>query len=223
MHIIFMNILTKNEEKVLRIIQKLFSITHKMPTVREIRDESKKEGMKAHSLGTIFMYLKNLQTKGYINRSKDRKQRSITLTGEKKSMFITVPILGTISAGSPTYFAEQNIEGYLKVSSRLLTNRNVFGLHISGDSMNRCAVKGTKIDDGDYILIDPDVSQYHDGDVVAVIIDSVATAKIFKRINPRQIVLLPKSSNPIHQPIYLTPEDDFVVKGKVVGVLKNFR
>lgn len=218
-----MDILTKNEENILKIIQKLFSVRYVMPTVREIRDEAQKQGMKANSLGTIFMYLNNLEEKGYIQRDKGKKKRNISLVGERKHAFVSIPILGTINAGTPTYFAEENIEGYLKVSSRLLSSDNIFGLHVAGDSMNACEIKGSTIEDGDYILIDPDVTEYRNGDVVAVIIDGVATAKVFKRINSHQIGLFPRSKNKEHTPIYLTPEDDFIVKGKVVGVLKNFR
>lgn len=216
------NILTQNEEKVLRAIQKFFETKSIMPTVREIKDEVKKLGITVGSLGAIFRYLKSLEEKGYIKREEDRKRRGITLVGTNKDIFRQVPIFGAINAGSPNIFALDNIEGYLRVSSRLLPNKDVFGLRVSGDSMNLCEVKGTKIEDEDFILIDPNDQEYKDGDKVAVIIDGVATVKIFKRTGRMQIGLFPKSKNPIHKPIYLTPQDNFIIKGKVVGVLKHF-
>ncbi|MFA7201818.1 MAG: transcriptional repressor LexA [Candidatus Paceibacterota bacterium] len=216
------NILTQNEEKVLRTIQKFFETKSLMPTVREIKDEVKKIGITVNSLGAIFRYIKLLEEKGYIEREEGRKRRGIKLVGGMKDMFRQVPIFGAINAGNPNIFALDNIEGYLRVSSRLLPNKDVFGLRVSGDSMNLCEVKGTKIEDEDFILIDPNDQEYKDGDKVAVIIDGVATVKIFKRTGRMQIGLFPKSTNPIHKPIYLTPQDNFIIKGKVVGVLKHF-
>ncbi len=216
------NILTQNEEKVLRVIQRFFETKRIMPTVREIKEEVKKLGMKITSLGAVFRYLTLLEEKGYIEREKGRKRRGIKLVDAAKNIFRQVPIFGAINAGNPNIFALDNIEGYLRVSSRLLPNKDVFGLRVSGDSMNKCEVNGSKIEDGDFILIDPNHHEYRDGDKVAVIIDGVATVKLFKRTGKMQIGLFPKSTNPIHKPIYLTPHDDFIIKGKVVGVLKHF-
>jgi hypothetical protein len=35
------------------------------------------------------------------------------------------------------------------------------------------------------------------------------------------IGLFPQSSNKIHKPIYLTPEDNFIINGKIIDVLKT--
>ena len=216
------NILTQNEEKVLRAIQRFFEVKKIMPTVREIKDEVKKLGITVGSLGAIFRYIKLLEEKGYVEREEGRKRRGIKLVDSARDIFRQIPIFGAINAGNPNIFALDNIEGYLRVSSRLLPNKDVFGLRVSGDSMNLCEVRGTKIENDDFILIDPNDQNYVDGDKVAVIIDGVATVKIFKRTGRMQIGLFPKSTNPIHKPIYLTPQDNFIIKGKVVGVLKHF-
>ena len=51
-------------------------------------------------------------------------------------------------------------------------------------------------------------------------IDGLATVKTFRTIDGHHIVLLPESSDKRHKPIFLTDEDDFVINGKVIDVLK---
>ncbi len=217
-----MDILTSHEEKILQAIKSFFARTRTMPTVREIQGEAKKFGLSVKSIGSIFLYLKSLERKNYIARSSDRKRRGIELVDAAKDHFIRVPLFGSASAGTPVFFAEQNIEGYLRVSSRLLKNDKVFGLRIAGDSMKRAQVNGKHIEDGDFILVDTGPHEYRDGDKVLVVIDGLATVKNFKRVEKRVIGLFPQSSNPVHQPIYLTPMDDFIILGKVIDVLKHF-
>lgn len=218
-----MDILTPHEEKVLGAIKSFFASHRVMPTVREIQQEAERMGLVVKSIGSIFLYLKSLERKNYITRPSDRKRRGIELIDAAKDHFIRVPLFGSASAGTPVFFAEQNIEGYLRVSSRLLRNDKVFGLRVAGDSMNQAEVNGKKIADGDFILVDPGPHEYHDGDKVLVVIDGLATVKNFKRVEKRVIGLFPQSSNPVHQPIYLTPMDDFIINGKVIDVLKHFR
>jgi SOS-response transcriptional repressor LexA len=88
--------------------------------------------------------------------------------------------------------------------------------------MNKSVIRGKKVENGDFVLVDPEYKAYEDGDKVLVVIDGLATIKTFKKIDTQTIGLFPESTDSIHQPIYLTPEDNFIVNGKIVDVFKSF-
>ncbi len=58
------------------------------------------------------------------------------------------------------------------------------------------------------------------GDKVLVVIDGLATVKTYRTLDGKNIVLMPESTDPKHKPIFLTDEDNFVINGKVIDVLK---
>ena len=99
---------------------------------------------------------------------------------------------------------------------------SIFAIKVSGTSMNQSKINGKKVENGDYVLVDPDYKNYNDNDKVLVVIDGLATVKTFKKIDAETIGLFPESIDKTHQPIYLTPDDNFIVNGKVVDVFKSF-
>ena len=212
-----MEVLTPKQKIVLQAIKKFFSENGKMPTIRELKEENAKLGLKFKSLRSVFLYLNVLEEKGFIKRSS--KSKGIELKNYAKKSFVDVPVLGMANAGSPTFFAEQNIEGYLKVSKALLRNKEVFAVRVFGDSMNLSKVNGKKIKEDDLILVDHKVKDFKNGDKVLTVIDGLATVKLFKKMSEKMIGLFPESTNKKHQPIYLTLADDFIINGKVIDVL----
>jgi len=189
-----------------------------MPTVREIKAETSKLGLHLKSLRSFFLYLNALEAKGYIERTSE--DRGILLKGVNADSFIQVPVFGASSAGAATMFADQYIEGYMRVSKRLVKDKNVFAVQVSGTSMNKAKVNGKTIQNGDFILVDAEEKQYHNGDRVLVVIDGLATVKTYRSLDGKTIALLPESTDKAHKPIFLTPEDNFVINGKVIDVLK---
>lgn len=136
-----------------------------------------------------------------------------------QDFFVKVPIYGTANAGSPTVVAEQNLEGYLPVSKRVANSKKTFAVKVSGDSMNLAELRGKRVDDGDYVLVNPE-AELHQGDKVLAVIDGLATIKNFYREGKR-IKLMPSSTSLEYKPIYLEEGDDFVVNGKLVDVIKK--
>ncbi len=125
---------------------------------------------------------------------------------------VKIPLLGTIACGIPI-FTEENIEAQIPVSVKLAKPGNrYFLLRASGDSMDK---KG--ISDGDLVLIRHQTSADNGQDVVALI-DNEATIKEFYNYGDK-IILKPKSTNNIHQPIILT--SDFKTQGVVVAVIPS--
>jgi SOS regulatory protein LexA len=216
-----MQILTPKQKIVLQAIKDFFSENGTMPTVREIQTQSGKLGLKLKSLRSFFLYLNELEAKGYIERTSE--DRGITLKGVTNESFIDVPVFGMASAGAATMFADQYIEGYLKVSKRIVSPKaqsRVFAIQVSGTSMNKARVNGKNIQNGDFILVDTSWKHYDNGDKVLVAIDGMATVKTYRTVDGKNIVLLPESTDSVHQPIFLTDEDNFVINGKVIDVLK---
>ncbi len=214
-----MKILTPKQQIVLQSIKQFFSENGTMPTVREIQEMSGKLGLKLKSLRSFFIYLNELEEKGYIERTSE--DRGITLKGVTKDGFLDVPVFGMANAGAATMFADQYIEGYLKVSKRIVKDsRNVFAIQVSGTSMNKARVNGKTIQSGDFILVDSTWKHYNNGDRVLVVINGMATVKTYRTVDGKNIVLLPESTDKKHKPIFLTEEDDFVINGKVIDVLK---
>ena len=212
-----MKILTPKQKIVLQAIKKFFSENGRMPTIRELKQENAKLGLRFKSLRSVFLYLNALEEKGFIKRTS--RNKGIELKDPAKKSFVNVPVLGMANAGTPTFFAKQNIEGYLKVSKALLKNREVFAVRVLGDSMNLAEINGKKIEENDLILVDNQIKNFKNGDKVLTIVDGLATVKIFKKISRKMIGLFPESTNKKHQPIYLTPADDFIINGKVIDVL----
>lgn len=213
-----MEILTQKQKIVLQAIKTYFTENGIMPTVREIKDESGKLGLKLKSLRSFFLYLNALEDKGYIERTSE--DRGILLKGVNADTFTNIPVFGMASAGAATMFADQYVEGYLRVSKRLVKDRNVFAVQVSGTSMNKAKVNGKCIQNGDFILVDAETKEYRNGDRVLVVIDGLATVKTYRTVDGKTIALIPESTDTIHKPIFLTPEDNFVINGVVIDVLK---
>lgn len=214
-----MDILTPKQKIVLQAIKDFFSENGEMPTVRELQGQAGRLGLKLKSLRSFFLYLNELEEKGYIERTSE--DRGIRLKGVTSESFLDVPVFGMANAGAATMFADQYIEGYLKVSKKIVRNaRSVYAIQVSGTSMNKADVNGKTIQNGDFILVDSSWKHYDNGDKVLVAIDGLATVKTYRTVDGRNIVLLPESTDKKHKPIFLTDEDDFVINGKVIDVLK---
>lgn len=213
-----MEILTQKQKIVLQAIKQFFAEHGQMPTVREIKEESSRLGLKLRSVRSFFLYLNALEEKGYIERTSE--DRGILLKGVTSDNFVQVPVFGSASAGAAAMFADQYVEGYFRVSKRLVKDRNIFAVQVNGTSMNKAVVNSKTIESGDFVLVDGGVKEYKNNDRVLVVIDGLATVKTYRTVDGKTIALIPESTDKRHKPIFLTDEDDFVINGLVVNVLK---
>lgn len=172
----------------------------------------------------IKHHLQQLEQKGLIqvdraNKIIKRVERGSSLT----SKLVTLPILGSVDCGPVTIYADENIQGYLKVSDRLVKRKpGLFALKAIGSSMNRASVAGKTIEDGDYVVIDSEDRVPRNGDYVLSIVDGLCNVKkfIFDEDN-QQIILMSESSHD-YAPIIIHPqESEYFVNGKVVQVIKK--
>ncbi len=176
-------------------------------------------------------HVKKLQEEGLLAKGMNRP-RSIVLYDDKtikspilakKGMdAVRIPILGVANAGPATLFAEENIQGYLKVSrSQLPKTEGVFALRVIGDSMNKTKIKGKNIEEGDYVLIDSTNSDAHHNDYVLSVIDGCANLKRLKKNEKEGIMLVSESTNLKHKPIFVSSYDDFMINGKIFDIIKR--
>jgi SOS-response transcriptional repressor LexA len=197
-----------------------------------LREMAAAIGLPQESPQKIKHHLLQLEKKGFftIDRAKGLMEKASLLPGlasglltEASSLF-SIPIVGMANCGPATVFAEQNFEGFLRVSGRLLGRANPAGLYAirtNGSSMNRAEIGGKKIEDGDYVVIDSNKRVPGNNDIVLAIIDNKATIKRFIDDRANGQVILKADSSHDYDPIYLHPDDDFLINGKAVAVIKK--
>jgi repressor LexA len=196
--------LTDKQSMALFIIKSAMSSNGTCPSIREL---AKELGISAP---TALNHLRALQKKGFVLREKGRA-RSMRLAVRRpqaETKPIKVPILGSISAGRPLLEEQQEGE-FLNVDPRLLTDKAVFALKVSGDSMN-----GAGILDGDYVLARfQKLAQ--NGDIVVARLGAEMTVK---RLSVRGRSRLLVAENPKYKSIPFEG-DDAEIQGKVVAVV----
>lgn len=143
---------------------------------------------------------------------------------DESAHLIAIPIFGYANCGDPSAIAEQRPEGFLKISETLLQKKgDLFVLQAVGNSMNKAKVGKNKssIEEGDFVVIDYNDKNPQDGDYILSIIDGCANLKkfIFDKEN-NQIVLMSESSQD-YNPIFIHPDDDYLVGGKVIQIIKK--
>lgn len=215
------------------IQQKLLELSKTVNLAKlSLRDMAQQIGMARHSPQKIKHHLLQLEKKGFLNidRAQGLMERSSPkpdwATGllDKTSRLFSIPIIGIASCGPLTIFAEQNFQGFLRASSKLVGRTKPTGLYAikaDGSSMNRADVKGKRIEDGDYVLVDSNDTDARTGDVVLAIIDNKGTIKRFVDDRANGQVALTAQSSFEYDPIYLHPDDDFTISGKIIGVIKK--
>ncbi len=195
---------TPKELATVRVIRNEMMRNGKVPSIRQVM-----ETMEYKSPQSISRIFDELIKKGVLSRTVDGKYlfNQGVVTSPTNPGTVDVPLVGTASCGAPI-FAEENIEGYFKISEKMAPpSKKHFLLRAQGDSMNK---KG--IFDGDMVLVRKQAT-VQNGDVIVALIDDEATIKEFQKQGD-VVVLRPHSTNPVHQPIILS--EDFQIQGVVV-------
>lgn len=202
-----------------KLLQNAHKINMQQMTLREIAQlvgESHPQKISHH--------MNQLEKKGFISINK--KTGVVTVErreeDEENSLLISIPVLGHANCGPAAVFAEENFEGYIQVSKRLLQNvKNYFAIRAIGKSMNKARINGKiNVEEGDYVIIDADNKNPSNGDYVLSVIDGVANIKrLFWDQKNNQIALMSESTEKI-PPIYVHPSDKYLINGVVKIVIK---
>lgn len=158
------------------------------------------------------LLIERLTEKGYLARTPGGNLRLLKEPADatRADRTIPIPLVGSAPCGLPM-LAEENVEAMISVSQRIARPGAVyFLLRAIGTSMNRAG-----IDDGDLVLVRQQPVAA-DGDRVVALIDDEATIKELHQF-PDKAVLMPRSSDPMHQPIIL--QRDFDIQGIVINVI----
>jgi len=191
--------LTDRQEEVLKMIRNFFLDNGYAPSLTELQTM-----LNINTKRGVVSHLEALEKKGYIIRTSEARGIQVISDTEDEEVYeylVGIPILGYANAGIPMVLAEEQSMGVLQVDKTLIGNkRDLFGLIVKGDSMNMRNIDGKNLEEG--------------------IVDGCATVKNIKR-EKDLVILYPKSSNPIHKPIYLDSKSNSMINGKVIRVLDN--
>ncbi len=194
-----------NEEKLIRVmdyIRKFSEENGYTPSVREIAKEC---GIK--STATVHNYLERLQDKGFLNRSANKK-RSVTIG---KSNSVSVPLVGTVTAGQPI-FAYENYEDYYTLPAEEFRGEELFMLRVQGESMIEAGIF-----DGDKIIVRRQPTARLN-EIVVVLIEDSATVKRLTEINAERVVLHPENST---MSDFVYRPEEVSILGKVIGLIRS--
>ncbi|MCL5666897.1 MAG: transcriptional repressor LexA [Patescibacteria group bacterium] len=187
--------------------------------VRQIREQdlppsiSEMAGfLKVKSKNAVAKLLNSLQEQGYIKiTGKARGIQVLDALGESlEKGLVKLPILGNIQAGTP-HLAEEQIEDWINLPQTLVkSRRDVFLLRVRGNSMVNAGIF-----EGDLVIVRP-TKDVRNNDIVVALLHDEATVKRFIQVKNRAYL---KAENPEYKNIY--PKEEWMVQGKVVGVIRQ--
>ena len=139
--------LTNKQEIILTNIKKFMAEKGYAPTIRELC-----KICNLNSTATMFVHLKNLTKKGYINQT-ESKFRTIELNvpneyAIKDEEVVSVPLLGKVAAGNPIEAIENPNEYFSLPKEFVPKNHEVFTLEVNGESMINVGIF-----DGDIVIV----------------------------------------------------------------------
>jgi len=211
--------LSDKQREILGVIQASVARRGYPPSMREIA-----EAVGLASLSSVSHQLGQLELSGYLRRDPNRPRAlevlidlepdpshavdSDAIPGPSVGDAAMVPLVGRIAAGIPIT-ADQMVEEVMPLPRQLVGKGELFMLTVVGDSMIDAAIC-----DGDWVVVRQQ-STAENGEIVAALLDSEATVKVFKQ-RDGHTWLLPQNS--AYEPIL---GDHATVLGKVVAVLRS--
>ncbi len=170
-------------------------------------------------------HLKQLEKKGFLQIDQiNGIVRNVNNDRAKENKFINIPIVGSANCGPAVLLAEDNLSGYMKVSSHVLPHSgDFFAIKAIGDSMNKADIQGNSIQEGDIVIVDKEKNDPKNGKYMLVVIDNSAMIKKVKVDENQGIVLFISESTTDHPPIVASVEDldEIYINGEVIQVVKT--
>jgi repressor LexA len=206
-------VLYRKERELLEYLAQFQAQYGYSPTLAEL---AKATGHRSKS--TIHALIRSLVEKGYVQKveGNTRVLKIIDDKVKKVSMglqpSIELPLMGFIAAGAPLE-PHTDPNATFQVSASMISGqKTAYVLQVKGNSLIEDGIL-----DGDFVVIEKDIS-IHNGDiVVAIVDDSLATLKKYYKEGER-VVLRPANSE--MDPIY---PNSLVLQGKAVGIIRKFR
>ncbi len=203
--------LTAKQKAILDFVHDFSRQQGMAPTIYEISEHFSIKPASACS------HIKALQQKGYVTRSS--KARSLSLcakSGEGRhfSMFLSIPLLGRISAGVAG-LSEAHRERKLNIDSSLIPKgiheEDLFALRVQGESM-----RDLGIFDGD-VVIAHRTEKIKIGDIIIAMVDGDCTVKSLYLTDGAWEL---RPANPEFSS-RMVPLNDLSVQGVVVALMRS--
>ena len=174
------------------------------PTVREICSE-----LHIKSTATAYDYINRLKEMGRLQKTAGKK-RAVAVANTNS---VRVPLIGTVTAGSPILAAE-NYEGYYTLPTAEFQGDDLFLLTVKGDSMIEAGIFN-----GDKIVVKKQETAENGDIVVAMFDDGIKEGATVKRFFRRdgKFILHPENSALSDYVL-----DTVTILGKVIGLLRSF-
>lgn len=172
------------------------------PSVREICSKCS-----VKSTASAYYYIEKLKAQGLLVKNPSKK-RAITVAHSKKD-FSTIPLVGTITAGSPI-LAVENLDGYIPLPNEFSETEDLFALRVSGNSMINAGIY-----DKDIIIVKK-CSNAENGEIIVALIDESVTVKRF--FKKHDCIILHPENDTMQDMIF----DDVKILGIVKGLLRKF-
>ncbi len=199
--------ITKKQEEILEFIKQQILKKGYPPSVRDICD-----AVHLRSTSSVHAHLETLERNGYIRRDA-AKSRTIEIVDDEFQLarreVVNVPMLGTVTAGTPILAVEQ-IENYFPIPTEFLPNAETFMLKVKGESMVNVGIYN-----GDQVIV-AKRNTAQNGDIVVALIDDSATVKTFYKENG-YYRLQPEND---HMDPIIT--DHVEILGVVIGLFRLF-
>ena len=201
--------LTNKQEQILTSIKKFIADNGYSPSIRELCTLCN-----LSSTATMFVHLKNLTSKGYINQA-GSKSRTIELNvpneyDKKSDNVINVPLLGKVAAGNHIEAIERPNEFFSLPKELIPLKTEVFTLEVNGDSMINIGIY-----DGDIVIVKRSRTANNGEIVVAMTDENEVTLKRFYKESDH-IRLQPE--NDFLEPIIL---NNVTILGKAIGLYRK--
>ncbi len=176
---------------------------------------------------TVIYHIGQLKKKGLIYFDSQKKcQKVAKLEAFTTDKMFNIPIVGCASCGPALALTQDIIQGYLKISQKVIKRPSPQGLiavKAVGESLNKADVNGDNIENGDYVIVNCN-QRPENGDYVLSNIDGAANFKKYYKDDKKKEIRLISESTLDVPPIVLHQEDleafGYAVNGVVVRVVK---
>jgi repressor LexA len=203
--------LTERQHRMLEFIEEFLAENGYPPTIREIGRE-----LGISSTSVVNYNLNKLEKAHFLERD-SQVSRGLKLASAGTNT-IQVPVLGTIAAGQPIPVPEaataEEADEFVELTRDLLgRSRDVFALHVKGDSMIDALIH-----DGDIVVMQS-AQTADNGDMVAVWLQDQEETTL-KRIYRENGTIRLQPANPTMAPIFV-PAESVRIQGKVIAVIRS--
>ncbi len=166
------------------------------------------------SVATVHKHVSHLVEKGFLKKAWNRS-RSVEPIGSEEPELPTLPVLGTVAAGSPIEAIEDDgaVERVAVPPERVRRSGATYVLRVRGESMI-----DEQIRDGDLIIVESRKEARNGETVVALVGGTDATLKRFYRRGDR-VKLVP--ANDKMEPIEVHAAD-VEIRGILRGLLRQY-